>query len=121
MKRTKSEMKEILLAEIDEELEEAFARQEQSEHPNLSEFEEQVLAIRQSIGIRVLKEILKNEEDEVSKEMFCPKCKSPMQAKGKRRQIIETRLGTLELEREYFYCKPCQEGIFPPIRTIAGL
>ncbi len=121
MKRTRTEIKTSLLAEIEKELEQALDWQEKAEHPNLTEFENQVLSIRKSIGIRVLKEILKDEESEIPAEMLCSSCKASMQPKGKRQQRIETRLGTLELEREYFYCKTCREGIFPPIRTITGI
>ena len=78
--------------------------QEKAEHPNLTEFENQVLSIRKSIGIRVFKEILKDEESEIPAE-----CKASMQPKGKRQQRIKTRLGTLELEREYFYGKTCRD------------
>ena len=121
MKRTRSEIKTSLLMEIEKELEQALDWQEKAEHPNLTEFENQVLSIRKSIGIRVLKEVLKDEESEMPTEMLCSTCKTPMQSKGKHPQTIETRLGTLELEREYLYCGTCREGIFPPIRTITGI
>ncbi len=121
MKRTRSEIKSTLLTEIEAELDKALDWQEKSEIPNLTAFENQVLSIRNSIGIRVLKEILKDEESDLLRETECSTCKSPLKGKGKRPQIIETRLGTLELEREYLYCETCREGIFPPIRTIAGI
>ena len=121
MKRTRSELKASLLAEIEDELDKALDWQEKAESPNLTAFENQVLSIRNSIGLRVLREVIRDEEKEMAGERHCPRCKKPMQRKGKRPQVIETRLGTLELEREYFYCKTCQEGIFPPIRTIASI
>ena len=121
MKRTRSEIKTSLLADIEKELDQALDWQEKAEHPNLTEFENQVLSIRKSIGIRVLQEVLKDEEGEIPAEILCSTCKAPMQSKGKHRQTIETRLGTLELDREYFYCKTCREGIFPPIRAITGI
>ena len=121
MKRTRSEIKATLLAEIEDELDKALDWQEKSESPNLTAFENQVLSIRKTIGIRVLQEVIKDEESDLPEEIDCPTCKKRMERKGKRSQIIETRLGTLELEREYFYCKTCEEGLFPPIRAIAGI
>ena len=121
MKRTRSEIKATLLAEIDTELENALDWQENSKSPNLTAFENKVLAIRKSIGIRILREIIKDEESGLPEEINCATCQHPMEKKGKRTQIIETRLGKLEIEREYFYCKTCKAGFFPPIRTIGGL
>ena len=121
MKRTRSEIKATLLAEIEEELDKALDWQEKAENPNLTAFEKQALSIRKTIGIRVLQEVIKDEESDLPEETDCPTCKKHMERKGKRPQIIETRLGTLELEREYFYCKTCKEGVFPPIRTIASI
>ena len=121
MKRTRSEIKATLLAEIEDELDKALDWQEKSESPNLTAFENQVLSIRKTIGIRVLQEVIKDEESDLPEEIDCPTCKKRMERKGKRSQIIETRLGTLELEREYSYCKTCEEGLFPPIRAIAGI
>ena len=121
MKRTRSEIKASLLARIEDELDEALDWQESATSPNLSEFENQVLSIRKSIGIRVLQAILQDEESDLSAEILCSTCTEPMQGKGKRSQTIETRLGTLELEREYFYCATCRGGIFPPIRAITGI
>ncbi len=121
MKRNHSEIKSSLLAQIADELDDALDWQEKADHPNLTEFENQVLSIQKSIGMRVLQEVLKDEEGDLPSEILCSTCKAPMQCKGKRPQKIETRLGTLELEREYFYCVTCREGIFPPNRTITGI
>ncbi len=121
MKRTRSEIKSTLLAQIEGELDKALDWQENTKSPNLTAFENQVLSIRKSIGIRVLQEVLKDEESDLPVEIECSTCKSPMKKKGKRPQIIETRLGTLKLEKEYLYCEICREGIFPPIRTITSV
>jgi len=121
MKRSRSEIKSSLLAQIADELDDALDWQEKADHPNLTAFENQVLSIRKSIGIRVLEEVLKDEESDFPREILCSTCKEPMQHKGKHPQTIETRLGTLELEREYFYCITCRDGFFPPIRTITGI
>ncbi len=121
MKRIRSELKASLLAQIEDELDLALDWQEKTERPNLTEFEDQVLSIRKSIGMRVLKEVLKDEESDQPAEIPCSTCQEPMRPKGKRPQTIETRLGTLDLEREYFYCTTCREGIFPPLRTITGI
>ena len=121
MKRTRSEIKSTLLAQIEDELDKALDWQENAKSPNLTAFENRILSIRKSVGIKVLQEVLKDEESDLPVETECTTCKSPMKRKGKRPQIIETRLGALKLEREYFYCETCREGFFPPIRTIAGI
>ena len=70
MKRTRAEMKTSLLAQIENELDLALDWQEKTERPNLTEFEDQVLSIRKSIGMSVLKEVLKDEESDQPAEIY---------------------------------------------------
>jgi len=34
--------------------------------------------------------------------------------KGEKNNRVETRVGLMEIERGYFYCPQCKQGIFPP-------
>jgi uncharacterized protein with PIN domain len=44
----------------------------------------------------------------------CPRCGQEMHYKDQKANTVESRLGTLPLERGYYYCETCRQGIFPP-------
>ena len=44
----------------------------------------------------------------------CPECGQKMKHKGKRRRRIVTEAGEIEVERTYYHCAACGQGIFPP-------
>jgi hypothetical protein len=37
-----------------------------------------------------------------------------MENKGLKRKEVESMVGEIELEREYYYCVKCKQGHFPP-------
>lgn len=115
MKRSRAQIKADLMKRYEEEVEKLLDWQEKSHGPNLSEFEDEILAARKKVSIALLEEMLAGEEQREPVEAArCPKCGEPMEAKGKQPQVIETRVGTLRVEREYYYCTHCKAGLFPP-------
>jgi hypothetical protein len=44
----------------------------------------------------------------------CPQCGQKMKNKGKRRRRIVTEAGEIDVERSYYHCAACGQGIFPP-------
>lgn len=115
MKRSREQIKAELLKRFEQEVDELLEWQEQSQSPNLSQFEDEILAARKEISIALLEEMLQGEEQREPVEApRCAKCGQPMEGKGKQPQVIETRVGTLRQEREYYYCAHCKVGVFPP-------
>ena len=47
-------------------------------------------------------------------EVICEGCQVRMQKRGKRKKHVVTKRGEIELERQYYVCPQCGEGIFPP-------
>jgi len=120
MKRSREQIKAELLKRFEQEVDELLDWQENSQAPNLSQFEEEILAARKEISIALLEELLQGEEQRAPVEApRCETCGKPMEGKGKQPQVIETRVGTLRLEREYYYCAHCKAGIFPPGSTVS--
>lgn len=115
MKRSRAQIKAELLKRFEQEVDELLDWQERSQAPNLSQFEDEILATRKEISIALLEELLQGEEQREPVEApRCGQCGRSMASKGKQPQVIETRVGTLQLEREYYYCSHCQAGVFPP-------
>jgi hypothetical protein len=44
----------------------------------------------------------------------CPKCGKRMTLQDDRPVPVETLEGCITLERPYYYCRSCHEGLFPP-------
>jgi NADH pyrophosphatase NudC (nudix superfamily) len=44
----------------------------------------------------------------------CPQCGQKLKNKGQRRRRIVTEAGEIEVERTYYHCAVCGQGIFPP-------
>jgi len=45
----------------------------------------------------------------------CPKCGTPLQARGKEARALTTQYDqSIQLERSYGVCPKCQTGLFPP-------
>jgi YgiT-type zinc finger domain-containing protein len=57
--------------------------------------------------------IAQREQSEPS-EMICEACQVRMRKRGKRKKRVVTKRGEIELERQYYVCPQCGEGVFPP-------
>jgi len=115
MKRSRAQIKAELLKRFEQEVDEILDWQERNQAPNLSQFEEEILVTQKEISIALLEEMLQGEEQrEPVDAPRCEQCGRVMEGKGKQPQVIETRVGTLRLEREYYYCSHCKAGVFPP-------
>jgi hypothetical protein len=44
----------------------------------------------------------------------CPQCGRKTKSKGKRRRRIVSEAGEIEVERAYYHCAACGQGVFPP-------
>jgi len=43
----------------------------------------------------------------------CPQCDRVLQARAPVSRTVETMVGTVQIERPYFYCRPCRCGVYP--------
>lgn len=118
MKCSREEMKASLLAEASAAIDEMLDWQNRNQAPTLTEIEEAVLKLRQRIGMRTA-EIIAEEQEAVqpAEGVRCPRCGQEMEYKGMKRTMIESRIGTLHLQRGHYYCPHCREGFFPPRST----
>ena len=75
MKRSRAQIKAELLKRFEQEVDELLDWQERSQAPNLSQFEDEILATRKEISIALLEELLQGEEQ-----------REPVEAPRKQRQ-----------------------------------
>jgi tRNA(Ile2) C34 agmatinyltransferase TiaS len=115
MQHTPEQLEAELMVEARTLIAELVAWERQAGAPKLSEMEEQVLAVRQQLGTRLLKTLIEDQEARQPAESpKCPTCGAEMRYKGQKGTDIETRLGGIKVERGYYYCAHCDSGLFPP-------
>ncbi len=81
-------------------------------HPeaDLAAIEKQVRQIRRPLMGSLIKELVNTSESRPD----CPECGQPMGFQGDRKIEVRGLEGDLDLERGYYYCRSCKEGLFPP-------
>ena len=118
MKRSREQKKVELLAEAEALIESLLDWDERTSKPNLSQIEDEVLDLRRRFGQRLTKTVIEDQEaKQPAENPQCPQCGEEMRYKGQKDADVESRLGTLALERGYYYCARCQSGLFPPGRS----
>jgi uncharacterized protein with PIN domain len=115
MKKSREQLKAEFIAEAEELFDELMEWEEQTDKPNLTEIEEIILVLRKRFGERMAQQmIMRQEERQPAERVHCPQCDGEMATKGLKGNQVETRIGNLKIERGYYYCPKCKQGIFPP-------
>jgi uncharacterized protein with PIN domain len=115
MKKNKEQLKAEFMAEAGELFDEMMEWEERTEKPNLTQIEEIVLELRKRFGERMAQKVLmRQEERQPAERVCCPECGEEMENKGMKDNQVETQIGNLKMERDYYYCPKCKQGIFPP-------
>ena len=83
--------------------------------PTLGQVSETVWTLRQQLTSGVAETIVQHthQEEQHRPHMPCPTCARRLTARGPVHRCVETMVGTIELERPYFYCLGCREGTYP--------
>jgi DNA repair exonuclease SbcCD ATPase subunit len=115
MRKTREQRQNELQAKANEIIRQLLDWTDQTDKPNLTEMEDEILALRQEMSRTMLESILSAQEDiQPAEGEKCPNCGRPLRFKGRRTGQVESRIGSADLERGYYYCPECGGGIFPP-------
>ena len=112
MKQNKAQLKAEFMAEAEELFDEMMEWEEQTGKPNLTQIEGIVLELSKRFGAQ--KMLLRQAERQPAERVLCPECGGEMENKGVKANQVETQVGNLKLERDYYYCPKCKQGLFPP-------
>jgi uncharacterized protein with PIN domain len=87
--------------------------------PNMRQIEIKVLELRKQLGEELARGIVSRQEKrQPAEKQICEGCGEQMENKGLKRKGVESMVGAIELEREYYYCVKCKQGHFPPGQTV---
>jgi hypothetical protein len=115
MKRTRDQVKAKLMADAEVMIDEVLDWNDHTPTPTLAQIEDVVLRLRKRLGEQVAEGVLESQEaSQPALQVACPTCGREMRRKGKKRTGVESRVGLVEVEREYYYCDHCKKGLFPP-------
>ena len=115
MKRKRAEVKAELLHKAELLIDELLDWTDQTKVPDLTQIEEVVLKLRQQLGEQMaLTVIAAQDSQRPSPGPRCPTCHAAMHYKDRKANTVDSRVGTLPLERGYYYCPTCRTGLFPP-------
>lgn len=114
MRRTRAQMEEVLASIMREKAQELLDWRAETPKPTLEQIEEKMLSWREALGEAATELMLGNEETCSPAVVECPRCGQEAENKGVRLVTIASRVGTLEIERVYYYCPRCEVGFFPP-------
>ena len=120
MKKTREQMKAELEKKASEVIERLLTWSDEHEMPDMTQIEEIVLTLREEIGVEFANELITGQEKVAPVREHCQSCGHEMRHKGKKRKVVESRIGEIMVEREYFYCKECGGGLFPPGSAVEG-
>lgn len=114
MRKDKQAIKVRLLAKFEQQLDEVLARLDEKAALDLDEIEEIALKTRAEMGQELTQALAETQTRAPIHSPVCPQCQQAMPYKGRKRKLIRTLSGEIEIKRPYYYCKGCRKGLFPP-------
>ena len=109
-----AELKARLLAVAEAAIAQALAERKPAATATLADIERAARNAGQKIEQALATALAEEGAGELAARPNCPQCQGKMKYKGKRRRRIVTEAGEVEVERAYYHCAACGQGIFPP-------
>mgnify|MGYP001156571192 FL=1 len=115
MEQTREQKKVQLQQAADALIEALLEWDEENRRPNLTQLEDEVLALRQQFGMAMAAVVLGGQSaQQPAVGEKCPQCGGELRYKGQKHKVVESRTGALDIARGYYYCARCRSGFFPP-------
>lgn len=115
MKLTSAQKAEKMRAVAEEVIARMLKWEEENDAPNLTQIEDEVLALRQRFGEELVAVLVAGQEARQPVEVpKCEQCGREMTDKGRKARTVESRAGEVAMKRGYYYCAHCGSGLFPP-------
>ena len=81
----------------------------------LAQITETVWALRQDLTGSLTEAVVEHAHrfESMRKQIVCKTCQRVLTTRPAVPRTVETMVGSIRLERPYFYCRVCKEGIYP--------
>lgn len=113
MPPSKEELKDQMMAEAEEAIDELVRQANEREDITLSEIERLVRAAGQQVMVRLTSKLVEAKKGETARPI-CSGCGQVVHYKGHKGRTVITETGEVRIERAYYYCAGCRQGVFPP-------
>lgn len=114
-------MKAKALGEAEAIIEEWLDWCEASPGARLAEIEEVIVGLRQQFGEQLAGQTVESLEARRSVPgPSCVHCQQEMRYKGQKAVMVESRVGSIKVERGYYWCADCQQGFFPSGQAVGA-
>ena len=115
MPTSNAELKARLLAQAEAAIDELLAKKTAPATASLADIEQVVRQAGETIQDAMTTALLQASGEELAAQWpTCPTCGKRLLAKGKRPRRVVTEAGEAVILRDYYYCRHCRTGIFPP-------
>jgi len=113
------DLKAQMMAAAEEVINELLAEAAKQEDLCLGDIERLVRTAGEGVMTRLTAKLVEAEARQ-EHSAICPDCGGKMRYKGKKGRNLITETGEVRLERGYYYCPTCRQGIFPPGSAVGG-
>ena len=115
MKKSQEEKRTRLRAKAEKVIEEYLEWEAKHPQPDLKQIEEISMRLRKELGQEMAQMAVEEQEERIPVPgPKCTKCGKEMRYKGEKAMQVESRAGSLKVERDHYYCPECKESVFPP-------
>ena len=114
MTDTKTTLKARLLAEAEAAIEQMLAQAVAPGQASLADIERSARTTGQRLEQAIAAALAGVEAEALPAWPTCPHCQQKLKNKGQRTRRVVTESGEVEVERTYYYCSSCRQGLFPP-------
>lgn len=114
MPTPEAELKARLMTEAAATIDQLLATRKAPAEASLADIEQVARTAGQQLAQAVTAALVAESAAELPAWPQCPMCGRKMKNKGHRQRRVVTETGEVELERTYYHCAACGQGIFPP-------
>jgi hypothetical protein len=113
MSTQQEQLKSQIVAQVAVLVEQTLAQGEQK--LTLTPMEELALKVRRQVEQAITLVWVQHQVSSAASDLpTCPQGGQHLHPKGKKKRVLRTRSGEIEMKHPYFDCKHCRRGSFPP-------
>lgn len=114
MPKYDAKLRTRLLAEAEAAVDQMLKTRKTASHASLADIEQVARSAGQHVAQAVTSALIAESAAELPAWPNCPECGRKMKHKRKHTRRLVSETGEVEVERAYYHCAACHQGVFPP-------